>query len=144
MEAMRIQFLIAACLALTACKVSGSVDTTGPQVKGPFTTKPTETSIPPAPQAVTPDTAEFYVTWGMPKVAKGDRLKAALVAIDVGTAAPPNTVVLETEVEVPDDGAHWGNFTFKKPPAAGWPRGKYRVDVSHGSSAIGQVSFAVE
>jgi hypothetical protein len=71
-------------------------------------------------------------------------VKAILVAVDVGGAAPPNTVALETEVEVPDDGPHWGNFTFKKPPAAGWPRGSYRVDVRHGDALIGNVTFRIE
>lgn len=136
--------LVAAGLAVAACKADISVETIGPQVKGPFTTKPTETSIPPSPQAIATDTAELYVTWGLPKAARGDRVKATLVAVDVGAAAPAGSTALETEVEVPDDGPHWGNFTFKKPPAASWPKGSYRVDVRHGPTVVGQVAFRIE
>ena len=143
MKTNRILILITVWLAVAACEVNVSVDKIGPQVKGPFTTKPTETSIPPSPQPIATDTAEYFVTWGLPKAAKGDRVKATLVAVDVGSAAPPGSTALETEVEVPDDGQHWGNFTFKK-PTAGWPRGSYRVDVRHGSTVIGQVAFKIE
>jgi hypothetical protein len=112
-------------------------------VEGPFTTQPTETSIPPAPEKISPDTERFFVTWAMKSAAKGDKVLAVLVAVDVGAAAAPNTEVLRTEVTVPDDGDHWGNFTFKK-PTAGWPAGSYRVDVTHGAAAIGGVTFRVE
>ena len=112
-------------------------------VEGPFTTKPTETSIPPAPEKVAPDTAEFFVTWAMKSASSGDKVQAVLTAVDVGAAAPPSSEVVRNEVTVPDDGDHWGNFTFKK-PTAGWPAGTYQVDVSHGAERIGSVAFRIE
>lgn len=135
--------LIAAALMLGACKVSPSGGITEPVVKGPFTTRPTETSIPPAPEAVATTTAEFFVTWGMPEAIKGHQVGAKLVAVDVGGAAPPNSEVMSVDNVVPADGAHWGNFTFKKPTNS-WPPGSYRVDVHDNGKPIGHVAFQIQ
>ncbi len=53
-------------------------------------------------------------------------VKASWFAVDVGSAAAPNTLITETEVKV--EGSRNVDFTLS-PSGNGWPPGAYKVDI---------------
>jgi len=58
---------------------------------------------------------------------EGTKVKSVWTAIDVGSVAPANTKIAETEIVLNSDGnAH---FTLSIPNTGVWPAGKYKVDV---------------
>ncbi|KAI9034606.1 hypothetical protein DFJ74DRAFT_700985 [Hyaloraphidium curvatum] len=75
------------------------------------------------------------------------RIAATWIAVDVGDAAPPNTVIATTEkpLAVPAGrDAEWfsGNFSMSR-PNAGWPAGKYRVDIAVDGEPAASAAFSV-
>jgi len=72
----------------------------------------------------------------------GDKIRAVLIAEDVGDAAPANTKVLETNIDMDGD-TDDGDFNFSK-PANGWPVGKYRVDVYLNDQLLATAKFTVK
>jgi hypothetical protein len=74
-----------------------------------------------------PDTEKIYALLKTTGAKNGDKLRAVLIAEDVGDVAPANTKVLETKLDLEGD-TDDGDFNFSK-PTKGWPVGKYRVDI---------------
>lgn len=132
-------------LALAGCdreSPSGPTAAAGVKVTGPFTTRPSGGGTP-APQEVDPSTAEFYIAWEIPRVAKGDQIEGSLIAVDVGTVVPPGSEAKTIGTVALGDGTQSGQFTFTK-PGTPWPPGSYRVDIRHKGTVVGSVSFRIE
>ncbi len=80
-----------------------------------------------------PGTAKIFVTLQMTGT-KGTLVKAAWVAekVDASAKVPPNFVILKSEVKLPvtSNGVLHNDLNFNiSKPNAGWPKGKYRLDV---------------
>jgi hypothetical protein len=72
------------------------------------------------------DQPEFHAVVTVSNAPDDTVVKAVWVAVDVGSAAEPNTTVDETEVTV--EGSR--NVDFTLTPAGGaWPPGSYKVDI---------------
>jgi hypothetical protein len=89
-----------------------------------------------------PDTDKIYVLFKTIGAKHGDKIRAVLIAEDVGAAAPANTKVLETNIDMDGD-TDDGDFNFSK-PTAGWPFGKYRVDVYLNDKLLATAKFTVK
>ncbi len=70
----------------------------------------------------------------------GTAVKAALTAIEVGNAIPPNTKLGEPSLSV--SGSQNANFFFE-PPAQGFPVGTYKVDISLNNKLDRTLNFSV-
>lgn len=71
----------------------------------------------------------------------GDKLRCVWIAEDVGDAAPKNTKVDETTLEV-SDANQQGAASLSK-PTNGWPVGKYRVEMYLGEKLAETVKFTI-
>jgi hypothetical protein len=84
-----------------------------------------------------------YKTTTIPK--SGQVYTMQWIAEDVGTAAKPNTVIatLEKKVEdLPDFGVKsYSVHTQLSKPTAGWPAGKYRVEIKLGDALVTTARF---
>src|SRR5437762_2632800 len=74
-----------------------------------------------------PDTPTIFALFDTEGIGTGDKIRGALIAEDVGSAAPPNTKIFEKTVTLDEDAVD-GKFSFSK-PTKGWFPGKYRVEV---------------
>jgi uncharacterized RDD family membrane protein YckC len=74
----------------------------------------------------TPGASVISVAFRVTSAAPGSRLKAVWTAVDVGSAAPPNTELDESVLVVP--GPVPGTFRLRRGPRP-WPVGNYRVDL---------------
>lgn len=90
----------------------------------------------------TPGTDKIYALFKTIGARNGDKIRAALIAEDVGAAAPANTKVLETNIDMDGD-TDDGDFNFSK-PSNGWPVGKYRVDVYLNNQLLATAKFTVK
>lgn len=90
----------------------------------------------------TPSTEKIYALFKTIGAKHGDKIRAALIAEDVGAAAPANTKVLETNIDMEGD-TDDGDFNFSK-PTKGWPIGKYRVDVYLNDELSATAKFTVQ
>lgn len=72
---------------------------------------------------------------------KGAQLRGAWIAEDVGAAAPANTKIDEATVTGPS-GDFSATFSLSK-PNAGWPVGKYRVEVYAGEKIVATLKFSI-
>ena len=88
------------------------------------------------------DTPELYAISKTEGVKSGDKIRGVLIAEDVGKAAPPNTKVFETTLEMDADDEQ-GDFNFSK-PTDGWPPGKYRVEVYVNDKLVDTVKFTIQ
>jgi outer membrane usher protein FimD/PapC len=75
-------------------------------------------------------------------IKSGDKVRGALIAEEVGTAAPPNAKVLETTLDLEED-TEDGEFSFSK-PNKGWPVGKYRVEIYVNDKLAETMKFTVK
>jgi hypothetical protein len=86
-----------------------------------------------------------YKTTTIPK--NGDVYKMLWIAEDVGKAAKPNTVIATLEKKVadlPDFGVkNYVVNTQLSKPTAGWPQGKYRVEIKLGDALVSTARFEV-
>jgi len=84
-----------------------------------------------------------YKTKTIPK--SGEVYTMQWIAEDVGKAAKPNTVIatLEKKVEdLPDFGVtSYSVHTELSKPTAGWPAGKYRVEIKLGDTLVTTARF---
>ncbi|MEP6809707.1 MAG: hypothetical protein ABI992_05645 [Chthoniobacterales bacterium] len=81
----------------------------------------------------------FFRTQGMKK---GDKVRAAWMAVDVGSQAPKGTKIDEATLALEaDDGG--GSFSLSK-PTNGWPAGDYKVDLYNGDEMATSVKFSIE
>jgi outer membrane usher protein FimD/PapC len=90
----------------------------------------------------TPDTEKIYALLKTTGAKNGDKLRAVLIAEDVGDVAPANTKVLETKLDLEGD-TDDGDFNFSK-PTKGWPIGKYRVDIYLNDQLATTAKFTVK
>ena len=127
--------------ALAACKVTTSTGVE-PKVVGPVLERPT--AEPAHADEVHPNSGTLYVWWQAP-AKPGDKITGELIAVDIGDAAPKGKSIATGEFPVPTSGVinmASGNFHYENP--AGWPVGKYKIDVKDGAVEIGTVEFAVK
>jgi len=73
-----------------------------------------------------PETPVIHVAFRVSQAQPGSRLKAVWSAVNVGTAAPPNSQLGESTVVLL--GPSPGNFRFTR-GAEPWPVGDYKVDL---------------
>ncbi len=87
----------------------------------------------------------LYKTASIPK--NGEAFHMQWIAEDVGEAAKPNTVVATLEKKVadlPDFGVkNYVVHTELSKPTAGWPQGKYRVEIKLGEALVTTARFQV-
>jgi outer membrane usher protein FimD/PapC len=94
-----------------------------------------------ATMSLASDTPKIYVTFETAGIKKGDKMRGVLIAEDVGEAAPANTKVLETSLDMDEDTKD-GEFNFSK-PTNGWPEGKYRVEIYVNDKLTTTLKFTV-
>jgi hypothetical protein len=87
------------------------------------------------------DLEKIYCRWQGEALNKGDEIRCAWIAEDVGGAAPPNYKVTETQTTADRPEAS-GTFTLSR-PTKGWPPGKYRVEVYAGDQLADTVKFTI-
>jgi hypothetical protein len=68
-------------------------------------------------------------------------VKATWTAVDVGDAAPANTVIDESEITM--DGSGNVHFTLSQPSSGVWPEGKYKVDIYLNGKLAKTLEFSV-
>jgi hypothetical protein len=90
-----------------------------------------------------PETADIFCILDFEGSDAIKAIKGVLIAVDVGDKAPPNFKVLEKVI--PFDGHNSGTakFDFSK-PNAGWPVGKYKVDIYLNDKLAQSAPFTVE
>lgn len=94
------------------------------------------------PTAIFPiDTPEVWAVFKTKGAKKGDKLRAVLIADDVGDAAPANTKVVEKPLTLEGD-TDDGYFTFLK-PTNGWPAGKYHLDIYANDELATTLKFTI-
>ena len=89
-----------------------------------------------------PDTEKIYALFKTKGAKSGDKIRAVLIAEDVGDVAPANTKVLDKTIDMEGD-TEDGDFNFSK-PTKGWPAGKYRVDVYVNEDLVTTAKFTVK
>jgi hypothetical protein len=84
---------------------------------------------------------KIYARWQGEALQKGDKIRCAWIAEDVGDAAPKDFKVDETSTTA--NGARaFGTFTLSK-PNKGWPVGKYRVEFYDSDKLVETVRFEI-
>ena len=110
----------------------------GPKVEAAIAvdkdTKPTDSF-----SASVPKLYAFFRSTG---TSKDDKLRGVWIAEDVGDAAPANTKIDESSVTADQDD-YYGAFSLSK-PTAGWPPGKYRVEIYLNDELATTVKFTIE
>jgi outer membrane usher protein FimD/PapC len=86
------------------------------------------------------DQAVFHAVVGVANAPSDTKVKAVWTAIDVGDAAPPDTVVDETEISV--DGSRNIDFTLASDTGQ-WPPGTYKVDIYLNEKLDRTLNFSV-
>jgi hypothetical protein len=85
-----------------------------------------------------------YKTKDLPK--QGDVYVIQWIAEDVGDAAPANTVISTLEEKVVDDPSIAKNYVVNSSltkPTAGWPVGKYRVEIKLEDELLTTARFSI-
>lgn len=86
-------------------------------------------------------TEKFYAVVTTTDAPKGTIVKAEWIAVEIGSAAPPNTIITEAELEI--EGTV--NIAFSLTPDAGrLPGGSYKVNVYVNNGLSGSIGFSVE
>jgi hypothetical protein len=131
---------VASLLLLSGCGTASAVE---PRItKAEMGTGKTENYDIVNPATTFPaDTAMIYCTWKAEGVKVGDPARGVWIAEDVGAAAPPNYKIDEASLNLPF--ANAGSFSVSK-PTAGWPVGKYRLEIYLGKSLSKTVPFVIE
>ena len=88
------------------------------------------------------DAAKIYVHASMVDIPNGAKMTGTWIAIDTNGAAPPNYQIDSSDLTA---GLIMNtvNFSMSK-PNAGWPVGKYRVDLLIDGKPAGAAKFVVE
>ena len=89
-----------------------------------------------------PDQAVIHLVVTLKNAPSDTTLKASWIAVDVGDAAPANTLI--DEVEYTADGSGNVHFTLGQPSSGTWPVGKYKVDLSIDGKVAKTVDFTVQ
>jgi hypothetical protein len=120
-------------------KVLGDAATRSTDVKGKLTV-----SLGDAADAKTrfdSNPAKIFARWQANGFDKGTKLRAAWIAEDVGSVAPPNYKIDEATVVVPEATSK-GVFSLSRPDS-GWPHGSYRVEIYADKALIETVRFTI-
>ena len=88
------------------------------------------------------NTSNIFAIFKTKGLQDGDKLRGVLVAEDVGDVAPANTKVLEKILPMDGD-TDAGDFKFIK-PTAGWPVGKYHVEIYVNDELATKVKFTIK
>lgn len=99
----------------------------------------------------TKDAATIYGTWRAKTkdAPEGMAYRVAWIAEDVGKAAPPNTLIIESKSVVrPNPNGKQGDesggtFSLSR-PTNGWPLGRYRADLYFADKLVKTLNFTVE
>ena len=129
---------------LLACGCKSKADQLGTftckDVKDDVCVGPTDTFAPDAPAVhVT------YKSTDLPD--NGDVYAIRWIAEDVGAAAPANTVISTMTEEVTDAAPGMKNYVVNgrlSKPAAGWPVGKYRVEIERDGKVVTTARFSIK
>jgi|tagenome__1003787_1003787.scaffolds.fasta_scaffold20980085_6 hypothetical protein len=124
------------CLILLLCSSFASAATV--KITVTLSTAPEDKPV----TAFTADTPKIYAIFKTEGVSPGTKIKAVLVAEDVGDAAPANTAVLDKTLDLNEDTTD-GAFNFSK-PNNGWPPGKYRVEFYANDTLATKAAFTIE
>ena len=86
--------------------------------------------------------AAIFATYSGDKLAKGDKIRVVWIIEDGGKTVTPNAKVSEyhSDVEHPGD----KGFSQLTRPPAGWPLGKWRVDVYVNDAKAGSAKFTIK
>ncbi len=87
-----------------------------------------------------PDQPEFHAVVTISNAPSDTFVKAVWVAVDVGSAAAPNTTLDETAITV--EGSRNVDFTLT-PDGGSWPPGSYKVDLYLNDKLDGTLNFTV-
>ena len=103
-------------------------------VKGEVDPKMTDT--------ISADTEELVFKYEVKGDSSGQSVSGSWIAEDVGEAAPPETLIdAPAEVKL---GSLENQVTFKlSRPTAGWPLGKYRLEVKAGDKMVDTQKFSI-
>jgi hypothetical protein len=131
----KFSLLVVLALSSVALQLAGAADK--PSVEVVFAkdqeSKPTDTF--PA------DVPKIYAFFRSTGTKSGDKIRGVWIAEDVGTAAPKETKIDESALTADKDN-FYGAFSLSK-PTAGWPVGKYRVEIYHGDALATTGKFTV-
>jgi hypothetical protein len=94
-----------------------------------------------ATETFAPNTPKIFVHAGLVDVAHGSKVSSDWIAEDTGGAAPANYKIDSVTL---DTGMLTNVVTFSlSKPTAGWPVGRYRVDLFVDGNAAGAAHFKV-
>jgi hypothetical protein len=82
----------------------------------------------------------FHAVTTIADAPEGTRFRAAWYAVDVGSAAEPNTLIDSNDLTAGDS----RNLDFSLTPASNWPSGTYRVEISVNDTLDRVIHFSVE
>lgn len=89
------------------------------------------------------DARTLYAMFKTKGATDRDKIRAVWIADDVGDAAPPNTKISETTLDMEGD-TEDGEFTLSRPEPNGWPLGKYHVEIYVNNKLATQVKFEIK
>ena len=82
----------------------------------------------------------FHAVTAIVDAPEGTRFRAAWYAVDVGSAAEPNTLIDSNDLTAGDS----RNLDFSLTPASNWPSGTYRVEIYVNDTLDRVIHFSVE
>ena len=135
-----IALLLAVAVVVAACSASFSTANISnavlaKDVKGDKFDPIDPTSTFPADQPV------IHLVVTLKNAPSGTTVKATWTAVDVGDAAPANTMIDEAEMTM--DGSGNVHFTLSLPSSGVWPVGKYKADIYLNGKLDKTVEFTV-
>jgi hypothetical protein len=87
-----------------------------------------------------PPQATFHAVVTITDAPDNSKIKAMWYAVDVGSAAAPNSLIDQYELSA--NGSR--NIDFTLQPKAGWPQGTYRIDIDGNGTLAKSVTFQVQ
>jgi len=90
-----------------------------------------------------PNTPKIHCAWKAEGLASGTSVRGVRIAEDVGTVAPKNFKIDEATFNPPAGSNAAGTFALSK-PNAGFPVGKYRLEIYLGKDLAKTVPFTVK
>ena len=104
-------------------------------------------------ESIIPNTPKVYVFWKSEQLKWGQKIKSVWIADDTNKVAPDNYKIDEATFELNKDfkskmiaslpGSYWSGVFSCSKPTAGWPVGKYHVDIYVDNVLIKSVKFSV-
>jgi uncharacterized RDD family membrane protein YckC len=88
-----------------------------------------------------PTQESFFLTFEYSDVEPGSEFRAVWYAVDVGSAAPPNSVIDEVTATAPNSSGS-GSFSLRR-SSAQWPVGQYKVELYLNDELMEEAPFSV-